>query len=109
MLVGAVLLFAVAWIVILFVSGGVPVATFELPLLGPLPMPLGLLAASLLVSVLLGWILALHAGWVGRRLADRVAERTEAAVRDAIATDAFAGLDRVEAARRVIAAATERT
>jgi GTP-binding protein EngB required for normal cell division len=108
--VGAVLVFALAWIVVLFVSGGgVPVATFEVPILGPLPMPLALLAASLLVSALLGWILALHAGWVGRRVAARVEARTEAAIRDAIATDAFGGLDRVEEERRVIAAATERT
>lgn len=109
MAVGAVLLFAVAWIVVLFVSGGgVPVATFEVPVLGPLPMPLALLAASVLASALLGWILALHAGWVGRRLAADVGARTEEAVREAIATDAFAGLTRVEAARRVIAAATAR-
>jgi len=107
--VGSVLLFAVAWIVVLFVSGaGVPVATFEAPLLGPLPMPLALLAGSVLGSALLGWALALHAGWVGRRLAAAVGARTETAIRQAIATDAFAGLARVEAARRVIAAATAR-
>jgi hypothetical protein len=108
--VGAVLLFAVAWVVVLFVSGGgVPVVTLEVPVLGPLPMPLALLAASVLVSALLGWILALHAGWVGRRLAAAVGARTEAAIRQAIATDAFAGLTRVEEARRRIAAATERS
>jgi GTP-binding protein EngB required for normal cell division len=108
--VGAVLLFAVAWIVVLFVAGAdVPVATFEVPILGPLPMPLTLLVASVLLSALLGWALAAHAGWVGRRLASAIAGRTEAAVRDAVTGDAFAGLTRVEDARRVIAAATTRT
>jgi hypothetical protein len=68
-----------------------------------------LLFASTLLSALLGWILALHAGWVGRRLAAAVAARTNAAVREAIASDAFAGLSRVEEARRSIAAATART
>ena len=32
----------------------------RLPILGPLPMPLALLAASVLVSALLGWIRALQ-------------------------------------------------
>lgn len=106
LVVGAVLLFAVAWIVVLFVSGGsVPVASVDLPLLGPIPMPLALLAASVLVSAVLGWILGLHAGWVGRKVASRAARRIEAAVGDAIVRDALGGLDRVEAARRTIAAA----
>ena len=107
--VGAVLLFAVAWIAVLFVAGGsVPVATVEVPILGPLPMPVALLATSIVLSALLGWLLALHAGWVGRRLASAIRARTDAAVREAIVTDAFAGLARVEKARRVIAAATAR-
>lgn len=106
---GAVLLFAVAWIVVLFVSGGgVPVATVEAPLLGPIPMPLALLAESVIVSALLGWMLGLHAGWVGRRLAARVRARTEVAVREAVIGSAFAGLSRVEDARRTIAAAAVR-
>lgn len=82
-----------------------PVASVDLPLLGPIPMPLALLAASVLVSAVLGWILGLHAGWVGRKVASRAARRIEAAVGDAIVRDALGGLDRVEAARRTIAAA----
>ena len=105
-LVGAVTVFALAWIVVLFVSGGgVPVGTFDAPLLGPVPMPLALLTASVLVSAALGWILGLHAGWVGRRVAARLASRTELAVREAVVDQAFAGLDRVEQSRRIITAA----
>ena len=103
---GAVLLFAVAWLVTLFVAGGsVPVATFEVPILGPLPIPLALLTASLVASALLGWILGLHASWVGRRVATRISGRVEQSVREAVVRGAFAALDRVEAARRTIAAA----
>ena len=103
---GAVLLFAVAWLVTLFVAGGsVPVATFEVPILGPLPIPLALLTAALLASAVLGWLLGLHASWMGRRVAARIAARVEQAVRQAVVRDGFASLDRVEAARRAIAAA----
>jgi hypothetical protein len=106
--VGAVLLFAVAWMVVLFVAGGgVPVATVSAPLLGPIPMPLALLTASVLISALLGWILGLHAGWIGRRLAAGVGARVEEAIREGVVRDAFGGLDRVEEARRVIAAAAD--
>jgi GTP-binding protein EngB required for normal cell division len=106
--VGAVLLFAVAWMVVLFVAGGgVPVATVSVPLLGPIPMPLALLTASVLISALLGWILGLHAGWIGRRLAAGVGARVEEAIREGVVRDAFGGLDRVEEARRVIAAAAD--
>ncbi|HEU4864101.1 MAG TPA: GTPase domain-containing protein [Candidatus Limnocylindria bacterium] len=106
--VGAVLLFAVAWMVVLFVAGGgVPVATVSAPLLGPIPMPLALLTASVLISALLGWMLGLHAGWIGRRLAAGVGARVEEAIREGVVRDAFGGLDRVEEARRVIAAAAD--
>lgn len=106
LIVGAVMLFAVAWLVTLFVAGGnVPVATIELPLLGPIPMPLALLAGSVLISAVLGWLLGLHASYVGRRLAADVRSRTEEAVRDAVVRNGFGGLDRVEEARRTVAAA----
>ena len=102
-IVGGVLLFAVAWLVTLFIAGGaVPVATVELPLLGPIPMPLALLVASVLGSALLGWLLGLHASYIGRRFAARIRERTELAVRESVIHAGFAGLDRVEEARRVI-------
>jgi hypothetical protein len=106
--VGAALLFALAWIVTLFVSGGgVPLAAVDVPILGPIPMPLALAAAALLASALLAWALGAHAGWIGRRVASRVATSTATAVREAIERDGFAGLDAVEEARRRIAATIE--
>jgi GTP-binding protein EngB required for normal cell division len=107
MAVGGILVFAVAWVVVLFVAGAsIPVATLEAPLLGPIPMPLALLTGAVILSALLGWLLNLHAGWVGRRVAGRVRAGTATAVRGAVMRGAFAGLDRVEGARRTIAAAS---
>lgn len=104
--IGAVFLFALAWYVTLFVAGGaVPVGTVDAPLVGPLPMPLALLVGSIAASALLGWLVGLHAGWIGRRLADGVRRRTETAVREAVTEVGFGGLRRVESARAVIAAA----
>ena len=109
LVIGAVFIFAVAWIVVLFVAGGsVPVGAFDAPLLGPIPIPLALLVGSIVVSAFFGWLLGLHAGWIGRRIASRVRARTETAVRDAVVDTAFAGLSRVEEARRTIAAAAAR-
>ena len=106
MAVGGVLIFAVAWIVVLFVAGAaVPVSMVDAPFVGPIPMPLALLTGSLLASALLGWLLGLHAGWIGRRVAAEVGDRTTAAVRQSTLRDAFEGLRRVEDARRTIAAA----
>ncbi len=102
--IGAIFVLALAWYVTLFVAGGqVPVAVVELPLLGPLPMPLVLLAGSVLASALLGWLVGLHAGVVGRRLAARVTARVVDGVRRAVTEVGFGGLARVEAARRAIA------
>lgn len=103
LIAGAAFLFAVAWYVTLFVAGGsVPVSTVELPWVGPVPLPLALLAGSFVVSAVLGWIVALHAGWLGRRAAARVSARVRAAVHEVVAGAGLAGVDRVDAARRTV-------
>jgi GTP-binding protein EngB required for normal cell division len=101
--IGAVFAFAVAWYVTLFLSQGqVPVSTVDVPVLGPLTLPLILLAGSIAISGLLGLLLSVHAGWIGRRAGARVAERVRAAVRSSVTETGFAALDRVERARRRI-------
>lgn len=106
--IGAVFLLAAAWYLTLLVGGGqVPVGTFDLPLLGPVPVPLGLLVGSVVASALLGWLTGLHAGLVGRRAGRQVAQRTEAAVRRSVEDVGFAGLRRVESARERVADALE--
>jgi GTP-binding protein EngB required for normal cell division len=99
----AAFLFAVLWYVTLFVSQGqVPVATADMPILGPVPLPLILLVGSVLVSAVLGWVLSLHAAWRGRRIAARVADRVALAVATAVAHGAFGRLDELEIARRKV-------
>jgi hypothetical protein len=99
--IGAVFAFAVVWYVTLFLAPGqVPVSTVDVPVLGPLPLPLILLAGSIVMSGLLGLLLALHAGWIGRRAGARIAERVRTAVGSAVTETGFGGLDRVEMARR---------
>lgn len=98
---GAVFVLAVAWYVTLFVSGGgVPVGTLEVPLLGPVPLPLVLLAGSVVGSAVIGFGLSLHAGWIGRRIGRRLADRVRAAVTSEIESAGMSGLSRVEAVRR---------
>jgi GTP-binding protein EngB required for normal cell division len=102
LVVGAVFILAVAWYVTLFVAGGaVPVATLEMPLLGPMPLPLVLLAGSVLVSAVIGFLLSLHAGWIGRRVGRRLEDRVRTAVATETEKAGFSGLDAVEAVRRM--------
>ncbi len=104
LVVGAVFAFAIAWYVTLFLAQGqVPVASIEIWLLGPLPLPLALLAVSVVVSAVLGFLLSLHAGWIGRRLGRRLASRVAEAVTMAIGAGPMAALERVEAVRRDLA------
>ena len=105
--IGAVFAFAIAWYITLFVSQGqVPVSTVEAPILGPLPLPLVLLVASILASAVIGALLWLHAGWIGRRIGGRLAERVRTAVASSVAEAGFGGLERVEEARRRIGGMT---
>lgn len=104
LLFGAVLLFAVAWyLVLIFGPDRLTVATVDLPYLGPVPTPLVLLTGSLALSILLGFLLNLHAARIGRRIGREAAARVRESVAQAVTTAGFAGLDRVEDARRRLA------
>jgi GTP-binding protein EngB required for normal cell division len=100
LLSGAVLLFAVAWyLTIVFGPGGLLVSTVDLPYLGPVPMPLVLIAGSLALSLLLGFVITFHAGWMGKRMGRKVAKGVAESVAEAIASVGFGRLDAVEEAR----------
>lgn len=106
LLSGAVLLFAVAWyLTLIFGPGGLLVSTVDVPYLGPVPMPLVLLAGSLALSLLLGFVVTVHAGWLGRRMGRKVAKEVAESVAEAIARVGFGGLDAVEEARQRLARA----
>ncbi|MEX1094174.1 MAG: GTPase [Acidimicrobiia bacterium] len=101
---GAVLLFAVAWyLVLIFGPNQLAVATIDVPYLGPVPSPLVLLTGSLALSILLGFLLKLHSARIGRRIGREAAARVRESVAQAVTTAGFAGLDRVEDARRRLA------
>ena len=98
-LVTVVLVFAVAWL-LLWVIARPPVDSVQVPILGPVPMPLALLVATLVAGFIPARLLSWHAGWVGRRWARDVAARLRVEIEGAVGDTAFAVVDRVEAARR---------
>jgi GTP-binding protein EngB required for normal cell division len=104
LLLGAVLLFAVAWyVVLIFGPNRFTAATVDIPYLGPVPTPLVLLTGSLASSIVLGFLLNLHSARIGRRIGREAATRVKESVAQAVATAGFVGLDRVEDARRRLA------
>jgi len=104
LVIGAVFAFAVAWYVTLFLASGiVPVTTAEVPYLGSVPLPLLMLAGSLAASAVLGFLLSLHAGAIGRRRGRRVAEQVRVAVTETMTAAGTAGLDRLEVIRARLA------
>jgi hypothetical protein len=103
-IVTALLLFAALWFVALWVAGGTPVGTVEVPLLGPVPQPVMFLFAVLLVGFVLARALGLHAGWLGRRWARRLRAAVSAEVEDRM-SGILGPIDGIEAARRRLATA----
>jgi hypothetical protein len=97
----ALIVVAVAWL-LLWVLLRPPVDALDLPLVGAVPVPFALLVLGIAAGFILARLLALHAGWVGRRWAGRLSSALGAAVDEAVDAEAFAVVDRVEAARRTL-------
>jgi hypothetical protein len=91
---------------VVWILGRPLVDSVDVPVIGAVPMPF----AALLVTVLIGYVLArslgLHAGWVGRRWAGRLRTRVSDAIHDEITQRGLAPLDRLEDARRRLTAST---
>lgn len=98
------LVFAVAW-VILWVIARPEVASYDLPVLGPVPAPMVLLFVALAAGYVLARLLGIHAGWEGRRWARRLSGEVRTAVREIVAADAFAPIALIEDARAALAGA----
>jgi hypothetical protein len=100
----AALLFAGLWIAAIFLLHA-PFASVDVPVLGPVPIPLLFLAAVLLAGYILARVLGAHAGLLGRgwarRLRDDLTRELETRLGDAV----FASLAVIDAARARIAAA----
>jgi hypothetical protein len=96
---------AVAWMILWFLLRP-PVDSWELPFFGSVPIPFVLLVAGLLGGFVVARILGLHAGWRGRQWAAALRSDVRASVERAVGDEAFAALDRVDAARRALWVAT---
>jgi hypothetical protein len=79
-----------------------PVESLVLPVLGPIPMPFATLVVSLIAGYLLARLLGWHAGWVGRRWAAQLRAEIEEAVEREMTGRAFEQLDALEEAREAL-------
>ena len=102
-----VLVFAVAWVV-LWVLARPEVASYDLPVLGPVPAPMVLLFVALAVGYILARLVSLHAGWIGRRWTNGFSRSVRTAVHEVVEAEAFAPLARVEQARSALGTAWQR-
>lgn len=100
--VAGLLLFCALWFASLFVIRDVPVGTVSVPYLGPVPTPLALLATAVIVGYLLAKLLQLHAGWLGRRWANRVGATVRREVSLRIADDLLVPLQQFDASRAAL-------
>lgn len=103
-LVTGVLIFAALWIAVI-TFGQVDVATAVLPVLGPVPTPLLLLAAALAAGYILARLLGAHARWLGRRWAARIRRAVTAELEPRLDAAGLAPLDVIDAARARLARA----
>ncbi|MET0772718.1 MAG: GTPase [Candidatus Limnocylindrales bacterium] len=84
----AALVAGVVWLVAAFLTGStLPAGTFDVPLIGPMPVPAVLILVGLFGSWLLSRVLAWDARRLGRAWADRLADDVRARVDQAV-TDA---------------------
>jgi hypothetical protein len=89
------LAWVVLWAVIRFGADHV-----TLPVLGQVPIPFIALVVTFLATFLVARLLAIHAGWLGRRWARRLAREIRTEVSREVAETAFAPLDWVETVQR---------
>jgi hypothetical protein len=94
-------IWVVLWVLVKF-----PVDSVVVPVLGQVPTPLVVLIGVLSAGYLVARLLGLHAGWIGRRWARRLAAEVRRNVERDVATTAFAEVDAIEADRTALAQAS---
>jgi hypothetical protein len=104
-IITGVLIFAAIWIGALFLLDKPPTGSFDVPVLGPVPAPVVLLAVTLAVGYLLAIALRVHAGWLGRRWARKVAKHITVDVNARIRDTVLLPLEELDAARLQLARA----
>ena len=98
------LLFSALWIAVI-AFGRVDVASAVIPVLGPVPTPLLLLAGALAAGYILARLLGAHARWLGRRWAARMRRAITAELQPRLDSAVLGPLDAVAAARTELARA----
>lgn len=100
----AALVLAALWIAVIG-FGRVDVASVVLPVLGPVPTPLLLLAAALAAGYILARLLGAHVHWLGRRWSGRMRRAITAELEPRLETAALAALDAIDTERARLARA----
>jgi hypothetical protein len=103
-LVTGVLLFSALWIAVI-AFGRVDVASAVIPVLGPVPTPLLLLAGALAAGYILARMLGAHARWLGRRWSARMRRAVTAELQPRLELAVLGPLDAIAAARTALARA----
>ena len=104
-LVTGLLIFAALWFASLFVLQQPATGSIVLPVIGPVPAPVVLLAGALLAGYLLAMALRIHAGWLGRRWARRVGALITREVTTRVREAVLLPLEQLDAAREQLARA----
>ena len=102
--VTAALLFAGLWIAAVVLLHA-PFASVDVPVLGPIPTPLVVLASLLVAGFVLARLLGAHAGMLGRRWAHRLRGDLTRELEIRLHNVLFARIDTIDAARARIAQA----
>ena len=101
LLATAAVVVAGVWFLTLWLAPGpIPVGSWEIPVVGPVPVPLALLAGGAVLSFVVGGIVRLHGAWLGRRRAREVADSVAESVGAAIQDHGFARLIELDSHRR---------
>lgn len=101
LLATAAVVVAGVWFLTLWLAPGpIPVGSWEMPVVGPVPVPLVLLIGGAVLSFLVGGLVRIHGAWLGRRRARDVAESVSEAVGAAIQDHGFARLIELDSHRR---------
>ena len=93
----------VVWLITLWAAGGaVPTPTWDVPVLGAMPVPTVLIVAGIAGWFLLGRLLSWHAGRLGGAWADRLAAELERGVSEVVRETVEVPLAQRDASRRAL-------
>lgn len=98
----AALVLGAVWLVAGWLGAVGDPPTTAVPVLGSVPQPVLLVVGALIAMAILGRLLLVHAGLLGRRWADQLRGQLSAEIRSALETGVFRSIDELEGARRAL-------